>query len=179
MALRGNGERYGTLARTFHWLVVVLFILLAASGNIIVGMEYDDPVRAMRVRIHRTVGLAMFTVMAARLCWALVDSRPQPLASLKTWERLLSIAVHRAFYALLMAVPVFGYLFSGASVDEVQFAGFTLPSAAEFSRDASETLIGIHKWLTRLIAFCAVLHIVGVIKHHFMDGIPIWRRMIF
>lgn len=179
MALRGNEERYGTLARTLHWLVVVLFVLLAISGNILVSLEYSDPVRAMRVKIHRTAGLVMFILMAARLCWALFDTRPQPLASLKTWERLLSIAVHRIFYALLMAVPVFGYLFSGASVDEVQFAGFTLPSAAQFSRDASETLIGFHKWLTRLIAFCAVLHIGGVIKHHFMDGIPIWRRMIF
>ena len=178
MPVRGNEEKYGSLARTFHWLVVLLVIGLVAGGNIIVNLEYTDPLRAMITKVHRTVGLTLFILMLSRLLWAFFDVRPPPLATLKKWELVLSKIVHYSFYLLLMTLPVLGFLFSGASVDRVPFAGFTLPSAMPFTREASDMLIGAHRWISRLVGFLALLHVAGVLKHHFIDDTPMWRRMI-
>ena len=178
MALRGDAERYGSLARWFHWLAVLFLIALVAGGNFVVNLEYTDPFRHTVVKVHRTIGLLMFTLILLRFAWMFFDRRPPALASLKRWEYLLSKFVQGGFYVLLLAIPVFGFLFSGSNSQDVQFAGFAIPSLSSFSRDNADILIGFHKWLTRLVVFFAILHIAGVLKHHFIDKIPIWKRMI-
>ena len=170
-------ERYGAFARALHWTVVVLLVALIAGGKFAHGLEYGDPLKPTVVQVHRTIGLAMFVVMLVRLGWALVDARPAPLASLKRWELYLSKAVHYAFYFLLLAIPVIGHLYSGASVDDVRYLGFSLPSAAEFSREASDRLHHAHETMANVTGLLVALHVAGSLKHHYIDKTPIFGRM--
>ena len=178
MALRGDANRYGLVARTLHWLTVALFVILAAGGSYIAGLDYQDPLRLVGIKAHRTLGLAMLLITLARLSWLFADVRPPAHPRITRLERILSKLAHRSFYLLLLAIPALGFLFSGAAGNDVQFAGFSLGSLARFSRDSAQALIALHKYATILTVLVIAAHVAGVIKHHFKDDVKILRRML-
>ena len=175
--MTGSSQRYGLLARVLHWLVVVLFVILAAGGTFIADLEYQDPFRMTGIKTHRTLGLVMFAVMLMRLVWFFFDTRPAPDEHISRMDRILAKIAHCSFYVLLLLIPVLGFLFSGGNGGQVELAGFSLPSLARFSRDGAEWLIILHKYLAILTALVVLAHIAGVIKHHHMDNVKILRRM--
>ena len=178
MSIRGDQERYGLLARIFHWFAVVLFLGLAAGGTFMTSLDYYDPLRPQITMVHRTLGLTLFAVMALRLLWVFWDVRPRPEVRLQSWEKVLSRSVHVSFYVLLLTLPILGFLFSGGQGGPIQMLAFTLPSVAKFSRGTAEWLIFFHQWFTYLGLTLAALHFGAVLKHHFIDHIALWRRML-
>ena len=178
MALRGDSQRYGLVARILHWLVAVLFVLLAAGGTLIVQLDYQDPLRLVAIKAHRTLGLTMLGLILLRLGWALVDIRPGPPAGIGRRDLILAKLAHRSFYGLLIVIPILGFLFSGAGGGKVQLAGFELDSVASFSRPVASWLITMHKWITIATVLVICAHVGGVIKHHRVDKVKILRRML-
>ena len=101
----GAPTRYGAVAQTLHWLTAIL--VLGAYLSSVGGPEsriYSDALEPTR-RLHETLGLAVFAVVALRLIWRVFDRRPAE-PTMPRWIALASRVTQFALYMLLVAVPV-------------------------------------------------------------------------
>ena len=104
-------DRYSTGAIWFHWIMAALIVF-----NIVVGI-FHDGVPALRALMpaHKAVGVTVLVLTVARIAWRL-GHRPPPFAEDVTgWERSTAIAVRRIFYALMLLMPLSGWIMVSAS----------------------------------------------------------------
>ena len=100
--------RYSTVAMTLHWLIAVLVLVNWLIPQELEGMPHEQFMDAMSP--HKALGLIIFVLVLLRLAWRLTNKPPALASSLKPWERMLATGVHWAFYVLLLAMPVIGYV---------------------------------------------------------------------
>lgn len=125
--------------------------------------------------LHKTIGIVLLVLLVVRLVWHLVSSPPEPLPSGAGWKDAAARWVHRAFYALLVVVPLSGWIGSGATgIDVVIFNGVTLPPLAPKSEAWEEAAFGVHEVATKLLLACVALHIAGAVTRR--DG-TMWRMV--
>jgi cytochrome b561 len=178
MRLKSDARHWGTVAKTFHWLIA---LAIATSGT--VGLLMVNMPRGPRVipyfTFHKSLGITILTLAALRLLWRAFDRRPVDVPA-PTWQTRLAHAVHACLYVLLFAVPLSGWLFDSATglrplywfglVHVPSLSGGPVPEIGDVTRDVHETLF----WI--LLAIVA-LHVVGALKHHFLDRDETLARM--
>jgi cytochrome b561 len=94
-------------------------------------------------------------------------------------ERKLARATHIAFYVLLFAMPLTGWLMSSAKNYSVSWFGwFTWPNLIGKNEAAFDFLRSTHHTLSNVLLVTAVLHILAALKHHFWDRDNVLLRML-
>ena len=182
-------SRYSAVAMIFHWVIAALIIsnvALAWTAN-----ELPKSEAVGLIQWHKTFGVTILILSLARLGWRLTH-RPPPLgAHLKSWERWLARTVHWGFYALMIGLPLTGWLYVSASplikVFPISFYGLfdwpVLPFIADLPQ-ADRTAAGkfwqeVHHLLAKVLVYGLVpLHILGALKHQFLDKDNELGRMI-
>jgi cytochrome b561 len=100
--------RYGTTAKVFHWLIVVLLMVQYPLGwlmpDIHRGMKPGDA-----MTFHISFGITILGLIVLRLFWRITHP-VAPESSLPAWQQLISEAVHWLLYALVFATTVTGWL---------------------------------------------------------------------
>ena len=100
--------RYSRIADWLHWAIAALIVL-----NLLLGFFHEDfekPVRSAMMNVHKATGLTILVLTLARLAWRL-GHRPPPFDPvMKAWEAGLARAVHWLFYALLVVLPLSGWI---------------------------------------------------------------------
>lgn len=105
---------------------------------------------------------------------------PQLSARLAKWEHRTARWVHGALIIALGVVPLTGYLSYTSQGDPVSiYELFEIPSVMEFSKDGAERLVALHMYLAYATAIIALFHLSAALKHHFLDGDDILKRMGF
>ena len=161
-----TSERYSGVAILFHWVIAALVIV-----NLIIGIGHD-PVPALRAWMpaHKAIGVTVLALTLARLAWRLAH-RPPPLpATVPTIERRVAHAVQWTFYALLILMPLSGWIMvSGPDHRRplTWFGAFDIPylSLGAAASDRAATAHGVLGWL--MLALVA-LHVAGALRHHFL-----------
>ncbi len=143
-----------------HWLVVILVLVQFLFGPF-VSRAFGQALAVMRdtgamplrgeAVAHGFVGTLIFGLMVARLWMRFSVGAPPPPRSATAWSRPLALANHVLFYALLLAMPVFGHI--------AWWLG------AEWSG-------ALHAAAARLLLVLIALHIAGAAFHHIVkkDG---------
>ncbi|MGL4296653.1 MAG: cytochrome b, partial [Aestuariivirga sp.] len=104
-------DRYSTGAIVLHWLTALLVIFMIVFGEELVeGAEHDDAAGTFLPSIHVSVGVTILVLTLLRLAWRLGHAAPPYPATMKAWELTLAKVTHLLFYALLIAVPLTGWL---------------------------------------------------------------------
>ena len=111
MPVRDTPAGYGIVSRLFHWLMALAIFGLFALGWWMVGLDYYSPYYHQRAGSpsRRRHCAAHRAARAHRL--ARVNIKPDD-AELTPLERKAAHLVHWAFYPLLMALMISGYLIS-------------------------------------------------------------------
>lgn len=162
-------RRYSGVAMAFHWAIAILVIM---NWQIAERAEaFEGPMRGEIIGYHKAWGITILALTLGRLGWRLTHSVPPLPDHYKPWERTLARTVHVIFYALLIGLPLGGWLagsFSGRPVD--YFGLFTVPMlpVAE-NRDLAGTIMDFHTNGGKLLLILAGLHVLGVIKHLVID----------
>jgi cytochrome b561 len=164
-------ERYSRVAIAFHWTIAVLVIV-----NLIVGIGHDY-VPALRAWMpgHKAIGITVLALTAARVAWRLAHRPPALPAGLPGWERQAAHTTHWALYALMVAMPLSGWLMVSGPEGRRPlewFGLFPLPylPASGATADAAHSAHGLLGWL--MLALVA-LHIAAALRHHLVlrDGV--------
>jgi cytochrome b561 len=178
MALRNTTRRWGAVAQTFHWVIVVLLVIQVTLAE----MADDLPAGMHKLTLlarHKSVGITLLALVILRLAWRAVNEHPALPGNLKPYERNLARLTHLALYVLLFAMPLTGWTMSSARGFPVSWFGFfTLPDLVPKSRPLYEALVMTHHTLAWFLFAVVALHVAGALKHHFVHKDDVLRRML-
>jgi cytochrome b561 len=171
-------SRYGFIAASLHWLIVAAIVaqyFLAEAAE----EHSDGPVGVFTAAsIHNSLGIAILALALLRILWRVVELPPAPPATMKSYEIALARTVHIAFYFLLFAIPISGWVLATVDAQPLSFFGlFDLPrlSIGTFSE---EQLEDVHEILFNILLGLALLHAAAALKHHFFDHDGVLRSML-
>lgn len=192
-----SAPRYSTVAIVLHWLIA-----LAVLSMVPMGWWMSDAIAepgaqetAYRVfQLHKSIGLTILALTVLRLAWRLGHVPPAPPAG-KAWEHALAAITHAAFYVLLFALPLSGWLYvsTGWSAPQDQPLAVAtswfglipvphLPGVAEASvearRQTAHGALGAHSLMAWMVLVLAGLHIGAALKHQFIDRDGVLSRML-
>ncbi len=171
-------KRYSIPAITLHWLMAILIL-----GTLGVGLTFEDMPfskdKLILINWHKWAGITVLWLTAVRLSLRLITKTPAPLESLTSWEKKLSIGAHHALYLLMFAIPLSGWIMSSAKGYPVVYFGLVqLPDLiGKQSHDVAETLEEIHGLFADGFLVLLGLHVIGALKHQWLDKKPIFYRM--
>jgi cytochrome b561 len=170
--------RYSTVSLTLHWLTAVLVI--AQIGLIWAHEGTEGAISREFVNLHKSVGLTILVLTLARLAWRIGHpALPLPEGT-PVWQRLLARGTHGLFYVFLLAMPLVGWAASSAAGRDIVWFGLfewpLLPIGG--GRDAARGLMELHETAAKLLIALVVLHVVGALKHHFVDRDDVLHRML-
>lgn len=179
MPIRNTTETYGHVAKILHWLIA-----LAVLGMMLMGIFMEDiPDRVLKFQvygIHKALGVTVLFLMLARFGWKLMNmGLPHHNPAHKPWEQKLAAAVHWGFYALLIAMPLSGWLMTGAAGSTTNWFGlFVVPNIAAPDQGLREVYGEIHEITSFLIWAALAAHIGGALKHVVIDRDNTLKRML-
>jgi cytochrome b561 len=142
------------------------------------GIPKGTPERAYWFNLHKSVGVTIGVLVVLRLLWRL-GHRPPPLpSSMPAWEVTAARLNHMLLYALLLAMPLLGFLASNFTKFGVKYFGIQIgPFFAENQawRDALQKAHGALSWV--LVAL-VVIHVAAAFKHWLVDRDHVFQRML-
>lgn len=190
-------QRYSVVAIVLHWAIAI-----AILGMILLGWWMGEAIRDRDLQaqafaayqLHKSVGLTVLLLSLARLGWRFLNPPPPFPATMPTWERLAASAVHWAFYVVIIALPLTGWLYvsTGWSVQDdrplevptMYFGLFQVPHVFGLSALADETRAAVaealafgHSKLAWAAIALAAVHVGAALKHQFIDKDGVLGRM--
>ena len=177
MLTRSPG-RYTAIAQFFHWIIAALIVT-----QFVLAWTADDlPLGAHKLALlarHKSVGMTVLVLAILRLLWRFKHPAPTLPTAMTPIERMLARSTHIAFYVLLFAMPMTGWMMSSAKNYSVSWFGlFTWPNLIAKNAAAFEFLKSTHDYLSDALFAMAVLHILAALKHHFWNKDDVLLRML-
>jgi len=176
-----NEMRYTNGAIILHWLIAVLIALNFAAAWVAEDMPKAEAMQIMGN--HKAIGMTILMLTVVRILWR-VTHKPPPFApTITPLEARVAHVLFALFYFLMIAVPLMGWAlhsaFSGGKPIGV-FGLFSypgLPMAPD--KVAGETFVEVHGALATALLGLFGLHLLGALKHHFINRDGELRRMWF
>jgi cytochrome b561 len=170
--------RYTAVAQLFHWIIAALIVTQFA-----LAWTADDlPLGAHKLALlarHKSFGMTVLMLAILRLLWRFKNPPPELPVGMTSIERTLARATHVAFYVLLFAMPLTGWMMSSAKNYSVSWFGlFTWPNLIAQNDRAFDFLKSTHDYLSDALFVIAVLHILAALKHHFWNKDDVFLRML-
>ncbi|QDC09764.1 cytochrome [Oceanicola sp. D3] len=185
MSLANTQTRYGTVAKSFHWLTVLLILTLWPLGWFANWWPYDTQAafdtKWLLFSLHKTFGVILFAVAILRVIWALTQTHPRLLNGENRVESLAAEVVHWVLYGSIIALPVTGWIEHAASTGYAPILwpfGQGLPFIPK-DVDLAVAFAHMHVALTWVILGAVGLHVAGALKHALIDRDGIMSRMWF
>lgn len=176
--IKNTKTRYGTLSRLLHWGVFLLVF-----GLIIIGFFMGDignkAVRGDVYTIHKFIGLSILTLMVFRLLWASLNPKPDMPKGTPTWERRAAHAGHYLLYAVVISMPLSGWIMASAANKAPKLFGASLAfPGIPLSKPLAHNAANIHFILAWTIIALVCLHALAALKHHFINKDDVLKRML-
>ena len=168
---------YNRVARVLHWTIGLLIIVNLALGVFHESLPRDIPV----IPVHKSIGFVVLLLALVRLAWRLSHPAPPLPVAMPGWERFSAHALHWIFYALMIVLPMTGWIFSSAGKYPLQFFWlFDIPKlAVEKGSALAEGTHNAHVVLGYAWIALLVLHVGAALRHQFIlkDGVMarMWR----
>lgn len=125
MSLKNTAVQYGTIAKWLHWSVAGLF--LAAYMAVYYRQWFTDKgtdVNWTALQLHLSFGVTIGVLVLLRVIWRLMNRQPDPVAGTRL-EHLAAHLGHYALYAVMIVLPITGYLGTGVATE--WFFWFDIP----------------------------------------------------
>lgn len=178
--------RYDRVALLLHWVTALAVFGLLGLGFVMTRLPPASSLQFQLFQWHKSVGITVLALTLLRLAWRLLHRPPALPAAMPAWEKWTAEANHVLLYALLSLMPLGGWAL-------VSVARFTVPTV----------LYGLLPWphlpylatlpdkapveilLRRLhdaggwfLLALLVLHIGAALRHHWLLGDDVLRRML-
>ena len=176
--LKSTPNSFGSIAKTFHWIIALFIICMLAVGFIMADME-PSPAKMMLYGLHKSTGVLILLLVILRFTWRLWNLTPQMPGSLVPWHHRLAKLSPLALYSLMFLMPLSGIALSQAAGYPINVYNiFTLPTLLFKNSDLSKTAALIHKYGAFAFIGILILHISAGFYHHFILKTNILKRML-
>lgn len=175
-------KRYNTVAIILHWVMALAFFWMLGSG---IAMEYMDLEKSFKYNLyqwHKASGVLLLMAFVVRILWRFVSRVPKLPQNFKPWEKIAAKAGHWGLYALMLLMPLSGWVIVSSSVyglPTMVFGWFEWPHipGLEGNEEIHEMSEDAHFYLAIIFGLLIAAHIGAVIKHALFDKENLLPRM--
>jgi cytochrome b561 len=178
MKLKHPDARWGCVAKLLHWSVAALVIVQVPLGWTAARWPLT-PTKLDLFVWHKCTGIVVLLLMAARVAWRAFDRRPPWPPEMTPLQRVAAQLAHGLLYALLLALPLTGWIVNSAA--NIPFAIFRivpLPAIVPPDKALAGTMAGIHLALSVALVVVLVAHVGAALRHHFIVRDDVLARML-
>ncbi|WP_300727134.1 cytochrome b [Pseudomonas sp.] len=168
MSWKSTVNHYSRLSIALHWVTVVLFILIYASIELRGIFPKDSIGRNLMKDAHFMFGLTVFALVWLRLLARTLGVAPKITPPPPAWQSALATLMHWALYALMIGMPVLGYLVLSYNDKPVFFYGLDLPVLTAKDPDFARQIKSWHELGGTLGYWLIGLHAVAGLAHHYL-----------
>lgn len=170
--------RFDRTQRWLHWIMAVLIFVAIGLGVASAYLPVGQQPRRGLLEIHKSLGFTILALVVIRITYRWVAGEPPYRRSLGRLTHLASRTGHLMLYALMVMMPVTGYMFSAAGGYSLPWFGLLqwprlLPQDRQIS-DWGELLHDRGAWV---IAGLLMLHVAAVAWHHWIKRDEVLSRM--
>ena len=177
--MQDSHTSYGKISILFHWVSAAAVFGLFGIGFYMVELTYYDPLYNRLPQLHKGIGILHALLFGLWVGWRLLNPWPTPVAGTGDIEARIARGVKHAFYWLIAAVIVSGYLIPTAGGAPISvFGWFEMPALlADLPRQ--EDVAGlVHRYAAYALIALAGLHAAAALKHHWIDRDATLRRIL-
>ena len=179
--------RYTRTAVVLHWLVAAL---IAVNVGLALSVDHlpDEWVRPV-IDTHKSTGITLLGLVLMRVLWRAGHAPPPLPHGHARWERIAAHAAHGALYALMLLLPLSGWMHDSAWKDAathpMSLFGLVpwpriglIETIPPVTKESLHTLFGIfHTGFGYLLYALLAVHVGGALKHQWLDRKPELQRM--
>lgn len=177
-ALMTQSEGYTGTAKTLHWLILVLLVAQFIVAWTMPHIGRNTPVTTL-ISLHFTIGVVILAVAVVRLIWRLTHGEPKQLAGIPSWQTALAHIVHWALYALLLVVPLLGWINASWRGMPVVMFGAELPQLVAKAAPNWGWTGDLHGVLSNYVMLGLVgLHVLAALYHRIVRNDGVLERML-
>jgi cytochrome b561 len=192
-------NRYTKTAIVLHWLIALGVFGMFALAWYMTGLPREAPKqmaydlfdlgiytwqladaaspRAFYFNLHKSIGITLFALIIIRVLWRITHKPPALLTSYKAWERQLSTGAHHLLYLLMIVMPASGLIMSVSGEYGVKWFGLDFISGLN-NKSLREIFHETHEIAAILFLLIIGLHIIGALKHKFIDKDETMNRIL-
>ena len=171
-------SRYTHTAMGLHWLMALMIFASFGLGLYMVELSLS-PTKLKFYAWHKWAGVTIFMLVLVRCLWRLTHRVPPLPDHMPVWQRRGVAFSHALLYALMIAIPLSGWLMSSAKgFQTVYFAVIPIPDPLAKDKALGDLLVSIHYALNITMICMVAGHAAAALKHHFIDHDDILRRML-
>lgn len=170
--------RYSMLTIGLHWFMLALLAAVYACIELRVLWPKGSDPRELIKTWHFMLGLSVFALVWLRLAARWAGETPPIEPSPPAWQNLLAKGVHIALYALMIGMPLGGWLILSAEGEVIPFFGLELPPLVRPNEELAEQIEEIHE-TGGLVGYWLIgLHAVAALFHHYIKRDDTLTRML-
>ncbi len=168
-----------------HWLIAALIL-----ANIVLAWTFQTMPKGLAefqlIQLHKSFGITVLLLSVLRLAWRLLNP-PPPAPPMPRWQRIASQVVHWGFYAVMIGMPLSGWVMVSASklgLPTLLYGAIPWPHLAfvhDLAPDAKKVWDywagQTHATLAWIAYGLIVLHVGAALKHQFFDRDNLIYRM--
>jgi cytochrome b561 len=158
--------RYTLTAQALHWITAALMFIVLPIAWVMMNMPETAPSRSLLFELHKSVGLTIVMIVAVRLAWRAKYPAPPLGARLQAWEKGAAVASHWMLYAVLIGMPISGYLLDATGGYPISYFGLfsvpILPKSPAFASAAIWAHVVVGQWLVYALI---LLHVAATVWH--------------
>lgn len=163
-----TNERYGSLSIGLHWLMLLLIVAVYACIELReIYPKGSDPREALKTW-HFMLGLSVFVLVWVRIFARISSPSPRITPEPPVWQNALAKLVHLALYALMIALPILGWLLLSAAGKPIPFYGLELPALIAKNKEVADLIKEIHETGGTIGYFLIALHAAAALFHHYV-----------
>ncbi len=170
--------RYGAVAIGLHWLIAAALVALYWIGWTMTDLDLG-PDKLRLYALHKSIGLTVLLGVVVRLLWRVTHTPPSLPADVAPWQKTVSAITHWSLYALLLLIPLSGWLLNGTTGFPIAWFGtFAVPNLISADAGWKDTAAMVHELFGKFLLALVALHVAGALHHHFVLRDAVLTRML-
>lgn len=191
-------NRYTKTAVVLHWLIAIAIFGMFALGWYMSELPKEGPkqmafdlfdlgiytwqlseeatIRTFYFNLHKSIGVTLLALVIFRLIWRITHKPPALLTSYSAFERKLATGAHHLLYLLMIVLPLSGLMMTLYSKYGLKWFGIDFLPGLD-NKGLRDIFKESHEIIGVIILLVIIIHILGALKHKFVDKDTTMQRM--
>lgn len=171
-------NRYTSAQRWLHWIMALLILPMVVAGFVMVQSGLPRALQNALFIGHKNIGTLLLLLALLRLALRLKRGAPALPATIPALQRRVAEASHAALYALILLMPLSGYIrvrAGGFPIEALDRLG--LPTLVPRSDTLAAAAKTVHELGGYAIAALLLAHIGAALHHGLIRRDGLWARI--
>lgn len=170
--------RYGDLSIALHWLMLLLIVAVYACIELREFFPKGSEPRELLKAWHFMLGLSVLALVLLRIVVSITRPTPPIVPDPPQAQKLLAKLMHLALYALMLGMPLAGWLLLSAAGKPIPFFGLQLPALIAQSKETAGVIKEVHEAAGSAGYLLIAAHALAALYHHYRVRDNTLQRMM-